>query len=452
MSTSIANTPFSAFLQHGGELTPAERLKYITSCTESVCTRNRSSQRKLLQESIDVLFSLVLEKINVLPEPIKKEMLSGFQRIKALSSVSSLQNLNLISLQIVLLFEWKTYWMNPAYKSTYTNEEYTNGCRALLKFPEIWLDKNRLRKLILEPPQIGYDWRDPDNDRFETYFWQNFRINLKDSKFKFFTGDDKNSLYEMLRRDTLKNIIKGIDEGGCCPVKPNSFMLVPLGELTIVELLDSFFRRVYLCGIVFGPEYADGTLHTPFEFLIHDIIHADNFMSIVGNSDDTIKLIKAFFEEIKKNQSKMDVSVFDKLMLVLFIVVHESMNISMFEGKIVDSLWDLLSPGFLTDIPNWKNPHFFGGLLPPGMIEKSDEEIKTYLKETFNSVVTIWNRFLDEKNLSFLLPEEVIPSMGRNSAMEFLLTNGGKRRKTKRTMKKRKTRPIKRTKTTRRII
>jgi len=166
-----------------------------------------------------------------------------------------------------------------------------------------------------------------------------------------------------------------------------------LDYITVKEIIFSYLHEIYYLGINENLDYADGRELTPFEFLHHDITHANN-RCVRGCN---IKLEKEFYDYLEKEiilpeQKK-------QIYIIFFLLVHESISEYLMETEttIYDSFnFDNLLPEFIPNLQNWLNPNFYNGLLPVNLRE-DEKKIKIYLFDSFELFKQKWNEFIKEK-------------------------------------------------------
>lgn len=382
----IANKPLKYILQSGGSLTGKDRLDYLWRCKITQCTKDPNEYATSLQANLQVLKDIVAKKIVDVEKEIKitssnttlraglENIKNDFQYIseKDIPQDFGLSMYNIKSLQYTILLDNLFYLLNPDWKSQYARPEFVQQYKAYIP-QKRWLNSQQLYNDIL----------------------------------------NKN-----LDMDTL--IQSSNREKYCCPVQKNSRILVALGEMTLSELVESLIDDIFLLGITTGLEWADGNQYTPLEFLHHDITHANNYIAYDTMIGSTSNENKEYIRFIIKHKEEIDPKLYDIIMIALFIILHETNTHYILRDPIKEynhlgpfgkTLFNELSPGFLTNIKSWKNTHFLGGLLPPEVLQKNDAEVHNYLEDIFETFRITWNNILTHGVSSLL----ATPQIGRNS-------------------------------------
>lgn len=448
----ISNRPLKYIFQYGGSLTEEERKDYFWRCKNLKCSTNPNEFKDSLKQNLKILQDLVREKIEKTYADVKasgdKEKLSKIEELSDLfkvflgeefkntnlshnnngdrpEDIVTLHRYNAKSLQLVILLDHLFYIMNPNWQSQYPIKS------AVLAYKKYITDddtKDRWKNInaLMQDMNIQYD---PWN------------VEYKKSRGLYVPPVPLRGTESLIRVKT-----KYGSEKYCCPLQDRARILVSLGEMTLAELIESMIDGIFLIGIVDDLSWADGNQYTPYEFVHHDLTHTSNYETYGGKFTPLSKEVKQFIKQLITHQKSIDPATFDTIMLVLFMFIHESgdfflLNKPFSEAKPLFHSFEF-SP-FIYDITNWKNPYLYGGLLPKDKLNLSDSDLDKYLIEKFETFRQIWNRILQEKDISFLFKKEpVIPSVGRNSAF-FVNQDGGRRhkkRKTRRHQRKKKTR------------
>lgn len=190
---------------------------------------------------------------------------------------------------------------------------------------------------------------------------------------------------------TIENIKSLLDQ---------NYILVLLGEMSLLEIVSTYANRQYLIGITTDMAYADDFHLSPIEFVHHDLVHASNRESGFGNYRMDLRYLKSFTDYLETLSSEEDIY---KISLALFMITHEIyrsefilMNLTMPEGF---NFTGFPKPVYLDNISYWKNEKAFGGLLSEELRTKGndDEEIKKnifgYLDECFILLKDTWNAY-----------------------------------------------------------
>lgn len=447
----ISNRPLKYVFQYGGGLSEEERKDYFWRCKSLQCTTNPNEFKDSLKQNLKILQDLVKEKLDKTYAEVKasgdKEKLSKIEELFDLfkeflgeefknkvihnnngdrpEDIVTLHRYNAKSLQLVILLDHLFYIMNPNWESQYPIESVVTAYKNYIS----------------------------DNDTKDR--WKNINHLMQDMNIKYnpwnLAFKESQGIYvppiPLYGTESLIRVkTKYGSEKYCCPLQDKARILVSLGEMTLAELIESMIDEIFLIGIVDDLSWADGKQYTPYEFVHHDLTHASNYETARGYAYPLSQEVKQIIKQLITNQKLINPATFDTIMVVLFMFIHESreyykLNKPLSERHALFYSFDF-SP-FIYDINNWKNPYFYGGLLSKDKLQLSDSDLEKYLVDKFESFREIWNRILQEKDISFLFKTEpVIPTLGRNSAF-YVNQDGGKRnkkRKTRRYQKKKKTR------------
>ena len=211
----------------------------------------------------------------------------------------------------------------------------------------------------------------------------------------------------------LPNILFNVKNDNSCPIVENDKPIIYtlIGELSLLQILNSYAHNIYLIGIVTDMSDADGKNYTPFEFMHHDIIHRKNRLLLDLDNKKTI-YEKQFINYLINNQS-ISKDKLHKITIILFLLMHESLDENiLFKKKIQANNYDTLfsESKTLTFIKykiddnsinkSWTNTKFFGGLLPEDIFTRLNGEImnSSQIPEYLESASTV---FINEWNLFF---------------------------------------------------
>lgn len=193
--------------------------------------------------------------------------------------------------------------------------------------------------------------------------------------------------------DILISLIKTIDN--IKSLLDPKYILVLLGEMSLLEIVSTYANRQYLIGITTDMAYADGFHFSPLEFVHHDVVHAENREYGFGNYGPDLERLKSFTDYLEKLPSEEDIY---KISLALFMITHEIYRNEyiLMRPEIPDdfNFTGFSKPVYLDDIAYWKNEKAFGGLLTEEMRTKgTKEEIFGFLDECFILLKDTWNAY-----------------------------------------------------------
>lgn len=351
--------PLKYRLSGGGyQLNAATRAAYFWRCQKLYCSKEANATfEDNIRQNMAIIFDATQKVLDdaAIPAAAKAALNAKLARIKGEDKGATLTTLNIKSLQCVILMTEISKLTNPA-KST------------MKDYP--------IKSIVSEYAAltVGGHW-----DNYDHLY------NL------IKTGPYLLSRYKKLIGTSYP------EADYCCPNFNGARILVLLGEMTLLELVDTMADNIYLIGVTTEIEWADGHEYTPFEFMHHDLVHASNREYGFGDFGiGMLSLERRFIDHIKGNPGAYDL---DKLMIPLFLLMHElpmgemsllreQMNFPLsYESRIKDT--------FVGNLENWRNPKFYGGLLPEAVRGGSDEEIIAYLDDCFTLLTKSWNTFFE---------------------------------------------------------
>jgi hypothetical protein len=244
-----------------------------------------------------------------------------------------------------------------------------------------------------------------EKTNMKNYFQQpNYKIDVEYDNFikVWFTYD---ILYEYsLKSQGFKDIIYKKNTTELLTYKDinNSRIICYLDYITEKEIILSYVYNIYYLGINEKLDYADGRELTPFEFLHHDITHANNRGYTGGN----VELEREFYYYLEGETNILTKEQYKQIYIIFFVIIHESMSEYFLESKInVNNQFDDISPSFIKDMKHWLNSNFYNGLLPkkPPELRTDETQIKNYLDKSFNLFKNEWNKFIEKKNMNITI-------------------------------------------------
>lgn len=318
--------------------------------------------------------------------------------------IITLQIFNVISLQCVILLTEIVL-----FKDFYKNNAYTYSNMQKYPIPTIITLYNNIKKI---------DW----------FNYETILLFLKNY-------DESPEITDEMKRyfGFLPNDLVPVKTNYSCPIleSNNPIIYTLIGELSLLQILNSYAHNIYLIGIVTDISYADGRYYTPFEYMHHDIIHKQNRLRIT-NAEEGTKYEKKFINHLVENESILKRNhKLDKITIILFLLMHESadefilfnktIEVEAEGDKIYDSLFndsyllnfirytthpvfiknknDNIKMSWKNDNINmsWKNTKFFGGLLPKELFPRKDNlitnplQIPEFLESAAKIFIKEWN-------------------------------------------------------------
>ena len=101
-----------------------------------------------------------------------------------------------------------------------------------------------------------------------------------------------------------------------------------LGELSLLQIIESYSKKIYICGVVIDYTYADGMLQNPIGFMYHDTVHENNRQYFGEAEKENFEAEKEFIVHIKSEYSKLNLeqerlTELYEITLLLFLIMHE---------------------------------------------------------------------------------------------------------------------------------
>ncbi len=368
----------NSYQQLGGgrfDLTGEARAAYLWRCNEVICKKPAKEEfEKGISDNLSILYEVIKRVIesDKIPCSLKKKSLDYLERIKSEVIQYSIKNMNLKSLQCVilvtLLIMEKNNYSDEVLMKSYPPEYKIMDIFEQLFLSNNWLDLKKIEEICME----------------EYYL----RKILKKFKRPTFQQIARNQIPESIEYE--KNM-------------ENVRICVLLGELSLEEILDSEFNLVHLIGITTEMEWADGRYYTPFEFFHHDLVHAENIEANITN--EGMLEYGLFYKYLKEKKLTLG-EKYDDYIIMLFLIFHESFNTAeILENKTIPTMEDVDagSSGFIKDVKSWMNPRFFEGLLPPKIKDIENEEEKRekiipYLNETLEELYKEYQEFIKSQS------------------------------------------------------
>jgi hypothetical protein len=199
--------------------------------------------------------------------------------------------------------------------------------------------------------------------------------------------------------------------------EPNVFLSL-LGELSLFQIIESYAKDIYICGVTIDYIYADGKEHNPFDFMTHDLAHKYNRVEtkylIQDNFDAETEFISHIKTEYSNSNSEKRLSELYDIILVLFIIMHEGYgneNQLLKSNKNPITITAAESFSLLKDFEDINN---LGGLLPDEfknpektkIMETMYEEIGKYYDHICYVFEKEWNSFFKEYNTYSIKPPD----------------------------------------------
>jgi hypothetical protein len=195
------------------------------------------------------------------------------------------------------------------------------------------------------------------------------------------------------------------EEGGavCCPNLRNKNVCVLLGELTVEEIVRTFAKHIYICGLTFDMAYADGFHYPPLLFLHHDYVHANNRRRQVSEGSPIGYRRLEQFVDYLDSPNPLNQREKNACFLILFMTSHESGREEPYKRL---PLLQLVGEGYVAwDGPRWRNKNDLGGLLVWYMGEGSADTVMAAPDGTIRSVLEEAGAILSEKWNAFFAAE-----------------------------------------------
>jgi len=296
--------------QVGGKITKEERIQYLELVNQITSRDPTLDYSDITSKLMDYLKKDALQKIadlhNAAPtisstlqllrsvndsrsskeEKMKSDLEYIFSKIDH-SDNNYIGRLNIVSLQIVILFTENCHPPGTVFKVNFNNEyeEYQN------------LKEGDWKSYVVMRDNLMKD---------------------KYSKFIKMGSSDINNTFKVLYSYPIGNPYT-------TSVPPDNliYLITILDYLSIDEINTSFLNKTIICGIVNNYVYADGRYLTPFEFLQHDITHGESYEGLCYERiDNSRKDFISFYNFCKGNID--DKKRLYSIKFMFFLLIHES--------------------------------------------------------------------------------------------------------------------------------
>ena len=170
------------------------------------------------------------------------------------------------------------------------------------------------------------------------------------------------------------------------------FIITVVDYLSITDIVESFLNNVFYCGFSSTFTKADGYDYSPFEFTVHDIIHADNLNYFIMMGSVNLEDLKNYYYYCKNTiDNKKELY---KIKLFIFLQIHEgprTVGPSYAGNKYNNNLTIFLDE-------EQKMTRYIKqddlGLAFPKEIRDNKDKIKNYITEAYNLYI---NKFREWK-------------------------------------------------------
>jgi hypothetical protein len=331
----------------GGALFGGIRRAYVNLCNQMTSRKERVDYISIRDRILDIIYNDIRGHIECLPDEDRAGLIKSVNIIFSnfVKSDDPLIVINIVSLQVALLFTQYEYEKNGGNK-------------------EPFIDNEERYHYIMED------------------------------------GDYKNYSYIKEIIPTLGNLEQLLN-----PEAPGTIFMVFTGFLRLSELLDSYFNNVFYLGLSYKTQYVDGSLFYPIAYLTHDIFHYEMYMEDCPKFPTIIK----GFKDFRNYMSNKDESWRYSIDFALFLFLHEepycytfkngadNLNNKYQDKATVEWILDSLQNNMdgLTDINNFGRaiPEKYRVLEEGSEIKLNENKVNEYLQLVAERYVTSWRKF-----------------------------------------------------------
>ncbi len=397
------------------DLRGEERISYLWKCTHLFSKDiKQPTYEQIIIELLNIIYTKTQQIIN--DNKNQEDELFYDKLQEYMTSITTeiygynINTLNIKSLQCILIMELIEY-----------KKLQKKGFRPIiLENMHYWYDDidyiNMIRNYYEGKEYNEYDEQILDksgnikinNERYYILLTQTFldlmkTVKTEKSEINFPTYEDIktfltgriNSIYDS-KYDTIAT--------NGCPNLKGAYILCFLGEMTLLELVDSLVNEIYLIGITPEIASADGRNMSPWVFYEHDMGHCSLIKDRINK--EYIGKTKKFFDAIVKNKDKIGNKMFEAIINVLFYYYHEKPfyyldiinDLDLLQQKF-DSL--SLDPKYIYNNKEYEEPHIYNHILPENLWFENnsknyllDSQIKEYLFNSLKVFILLWDAFI----------------------------------------------------------
>jgi len=246
----------------GGRLQGDKRKEYMKLCNQ-MTSRDVSLDYSSIRDSIlKIIHNDVIDYIHTLPDSDQNHLLddiSGFFENADTTDVNYITTINIISLQIAVLF---------------TKYHMTRGFSG---------DSN-----IVHIDEI-----------IENNSWKKY--------------DEMKELMEVVYDGEYAPLLTPFE-----PRKNKPIYMACYTFLTAQEMVETYLDGIFYCVLPYEASYIDGEYLLPVSALSHDILHGENYFMCI-EYPEILSHLKKFIDFTKNKEKPIQYSIF----LVLFFLIHE---------------------------------------------------------------------------------------------------------------------------------
>jgi hypothetical protein len=254
--------------RRGGALTGPKRNEYMELCKQMTSRNPSLNYAHIRDEILTILEEDVRAYIQTLPELDRAALLETIDRIFSSinrSDTNYLATINIVSLQISIVFTQYIFTNNPKNKNAF-------------------ISTFELYEEITETEQ----WK-------EYSFIKDFIVN--------YPKDTNDKWYYLLTPNT-----EGI-----------LFITFP-GFLRLNDIVESYFENIFYVGLSYTAEWVDGSYYLPLAYLSHDLFHYDMYSESCPNFPTILNGFKEFRNYVVATQDRHIQYSID---FALFLFLHE---------------------------------------------------------------------------------------------------------------------------------
>ena len=201
------------------------------------------------------------------------------------------------------------------------------------------------------------------------------------------------SQYENPESQNITSVLRALSE-----TFPDAVLLPTTSDLGITAMNKSISQRVFPIGLSNKPTVVDGELMAPHTFFIHDISHAQDYLSI--KRKHTASIEEDFNINLYQEFQKLDLPLEQREMIenIYFQIWHEMEGIKILKvGNKFDVRFSSSDPQIQMDgtIGPFQKEGYFRELLPDSVNADSPEDIQNYLEDSMNLFGRLTNQIIE---------------------------------------------------------
>lgn len=336
-------------IQSAGGLKGEDKKIYLKLCSELTSRNPNLNYQEITTNLMDYLKKYAYEQINklelneILTNLITTQMDNIFNNKKIYEDNNYIGRINIVSLQVILLFTKIALKGDNGFK---VNANNVYKCYEKLISAD-FLDYDNIKELITTKQECN---------RMSVLYLN------EDTKKPYSTDTSPDTLI---------------------------FLVTIVDYFSLDQILTDFLQNVIMCGVASTYLWADGRYLTPFEFLEHDITHGNNYKAFCYDRMHVSRDDMSSFYHFCKEKIIDDKQKLYSIKFMMFLLIHEGFcdffNKNATKRNIFYS--GLLNIGRFFDSKTNKINENDLGLLIPKTYRDSIEKVNTYLDKALQDYI-----------------------------------------------------------------